>query len=432
MIKKLIRFFVFCGALLIIIASILGLQFYQFTRSPLAVGNGYVLVIASGTSVQKIAEQLMNDGVLKSTGSFLLWVRWQNAWSALKAGEYLIKPGTTPTQLIEQLKEGKVIQHVLTIVPGWTFQHLMEVVNQEPSLSHLLVGLKPEDIMIKLGHPGEHPEGRFLADTYYFPAGTTDVAFLQRAYNQLHDKLAMVWNQRSVAETKTLKSAYEALTLASIIEKESSTIEEYADISGVYIRRLEQGMPLQADPTVIYGVGKEYAGQITKEMLNTETPYNTYRIKGLPPTPIAFPSLRALEASVHPRSGDALYFVARPNGRGHEFSKTLNEHQDAVDRYRRGVDTTLPQSTTVLPVAPEYIPNPSEPNVPAPVFPNDPNVAPAVPSATSVPNVPAPAVPSATSVPNVPVPVAPVAPEPRAPTSSERPSPEQTNPTSNP
>jgi UPF0755 protein len=347
MMKALLRFIMISGMVLILLLGLAGLQFYYFTRSSMSVGNGYVLVILPGTSVQKIAEQLSKDGVIRSTWNFLFWVKWQQAWTELKAGEYLIKPGTTPTELIQQLRDGKVIQHALTIVPGWNFQRLMEVVNQEPKLSHTLQGLKPEDIMVKLGHAGEHPEGRFFADTYYFPAGTSDVAFLKRAYNILQEKLNTVWNQR--AQDLPIKSAYEALILASIIEKESSFVEEYNEISGVYSRRLLKSMPLQADPTVIYGAGKEVGAPITKEMLKTETPYNTYQIAGLPPTPIAFPSLKALEAAVHPKEGETLYFVANVDGKGHVFSKTLEEHQVAVTRYRKA---TTPCAACTAPSIP--------------------------------------------------------------------------------
>lgn len=338
MIKQIARSIKVSCLVVLILLPISALYFYHFIQSPLSVGNGYVLEIAPGTSVQKIAEQLFKDGVLKNSWPFLGAVRWLGAWNALKAGEYLIKPGMTPVDVIQELREGKVIQHAIVIVPGSTFQRLMDELNQNAYLSHTLNELKPEEIMAKLGHPGEHPEGRFFADTYYFPKGTTDFKFLQRAYTVLHQKLKVAWENR--AENLAVKSAYEALILASIIEKESSIIDEYSDISGVYTRRLEKSMPLQADPTVIYGAGKDYTGRITKDMLKTETPYNTYQIAGLPPTPIAFPSEKALYAAVHPTPGDTLYFVARTDGKGHVFSRTLEEHQINVQQYRKAKSAT--------------------------------------------------------------------------------------------
>lgn len=333
MIKIVSRCIGVLSSILVLVFFLFALQFYLFIKNPLPVGNnGYVLVIVPGSSVEKIAAQLSKDDLIKFSWHFLVWVRWQGAWSSLKAGEYLIKPGTTITDLIQQIRDGKVIQHALTIIPGWNFERLMQAIHQEPKLSHTLVGLKPEEIMAKLGYPTVHPEGHFFADTYYFPAGTSDVAFLKRAYHLMQEKLNAVWAQRETS--LPLKSAYEALILASIVEKESSVPEEYTDISGVYIRRLEKKMPLQADPTVIYGAGSAYNGQITKEMLKTKNPYNTYLVVGLPPTPIGFPSYKALEAAVHPKAGNSMYFVAKIDGKGHVFSNTLEEHQLAVAQYR--------------------------------------------------------------------------------------------------
>ncbi len=311
-----------------------GLDFYHFVHTPLLIKEGgYVLAFPSGGSAQTLAKQLAADGVLKSPVHFIVWIRLQGSWRQLKAGEYFVKPNTTPRELIEQLKSGKVIQHALTIVPGWNFTRLMSEIEQSPHLRHSLTGLSASEIMARIGHPGEHPEGRFFAETYYFPAGTTDVRFLQRAYQLMQATLTNLWQNRTTP--LPLHSEYEALILASIIEKESGIPGEYGDIAGVYIRRLQQKMPLQADPTVIYGVGDRFNGQLTQQMLLEKTPYNTYQQVGLPPTPIAFPSHGALLAALHPTEGDALYFVADPKGKGHIFSKTLLEHHLAVKEYRK-------------------------------------------------------------------------------------------------
>lgn len=333
--KKFFKFLAFFAITPGIIASVFGYHYYHFLRTPLNVAeNGSVFVIPRGTPVYKIANELADTGILKSSTEFLITVYTSNNWHKLKAGEYLIKPGTTPTDFINQLRDGKVIQYPLTIVPGWTFDRLMVEIEKSPKIQHTLTGLTPADIMIKLGHPDEHPEGRFFPETYYYPVGTTDIAILQRAYHDLHKLLLKNWDTRDISIT--LKSPYDALILASIIEKESSVIDEYKDISGVYTRRLEKNMPLQADPTVIYGVGKSYMGSITSEMLANPNPYNTYQTSGLPPTPIALPSARAIEAALHPKAGDSLYFVAKPDGKGHIFSANLADHNNAVLEYRKG------------------------------------------------------------------------------------------------
>ncbi len=315
---------------------ILGFQFFRFLHSPLPVkSGGHVFVFSQGASVHKMVKQLSEEGVLQSPTWFLIWIRYEGFLNnkRFQAGEYLIKPGTTPVELINQLQEGRVIQHALTVIPGWNFDRLMAEIHQSPKLKHTLVGLTAAEIMTKLGFPGVHPEGHFFPETYYFTAGTTDVILLQRAYNLLQKKLSLLWSKRA-KEILPLKSPYEALILASIIEKESNLIEEYTEIAGVYIRRLQKNMPLQADPTVIYGLGKSFTGELTIALLKSPTPYNTYQRLGLPPTPIALPGEKALEAAMYPKPGETLYFVAKAGGKGHVFSKTLKEHHSAVIQYR--------------------------------------------------------------------------------------------------
>ena len=309
-------------------------DFARFLRKPVSVdAQGQVFVIAPGSSVYKIAKTLERAHIIDSGWSFLFLVKKEGVWKQLRAGEYLIQPNMTPRQLIGLFSSGKVVQHAITIVPGWHFDQLMAVINQSPHLKHTLTGFTPEMIMAALGHPGEHPEGRFLPDTYYFPAGISDVAFLKRAYSMLKAKLDHLWEGR--INSLPLKSSYEALILASIVEKESNLMSEYQEIAGVYVRRLEKKMRLQADPTVIYGVGKAFTGQVTRQMLMKPSPYNTYLNKGLPPTPIAMPSEQAINAVLHPLPGKTLYFVVHHSGKGHVFSKDLKDHQVAVKEYRQ-------------------------------------------------------------------------------------------------
>jgi len=323
---------------LFIIVSFIGLQYYQFLHEPIPVGKeGKVLVITPGSSTQAISDTLQKEGLIKNSLFYIILLQWEGGFGKLKAGEYLVLPGTTPKGLIDLLVSGKVIQHPFTVVPGWTFDRLIQELNAAPKLTHTLTGLSHEDIMTKLGYPGVHPEGHFLPETYYFPAGTTDVAFLKRAYRLLQDKLNAGWAIRD--PLLILKTPYEALILASIIEKESDLVDEYSDIAGVYIRRLQKNMLLQADPTVIYGLGKDFTGPLDTKSLAMSSPYNTYLNLGLPPTPIAMPSLKAIEAALHPKAGDALYFVAKGEGKGkgHTFSKTIEEHQSAVLEYRKTI-----------------------------------------------------------------------------------------------
>lgn len=318
------------------VSSVLAFRFYTFLHTPLSIPeSGFVLALPSGMSAKQVSQILSRERVLKFPTGFLIFVCWKGAWNQLKAGEYLLKPGATVVDVVRQLQEGRVIQHAFTIVPGWNFARLMAELNQLTVVSHKLNGLGELDIMAALGYPGQHPEGQFFPETYYFPAGTTDIAILQRAYRLLQKNLEIVWNNHQTG--LPLKSSYEALILASIIEKESSEASEYGEIAGVYTRRLAKKMPLQADPTLIYGAGKAFIGVVDYDLLRRTTPYNTYQNIGLPPTPIALPSLKALEAAVHPKPGESLYFVAKGEGKGHVFSKTLQEHQTAVRAYRKAI-----------------------------------------------------------------------------------------------
>ncbi|MDQ2695736.1 MAG: endolytic transglycosylase MltG [Pseudomonadota bacterium] len=314
-------------------------DYRQFLDTPLTVADeGALLVVPPGASVGRLGELLLYQGVLPAEGLIPrdrwleLYARLHDLAPRIKAGEYRIAPGTTPIALLEQLVAGRVVQHALTVVEGWTFRQLLAAVRAHDRLEHTLDGLTDAGIMARLGHPGQHPEGRFFPDTYHFPAATTDLAFLQRAYATMEAQLAAAWDRRAAG--LPLQTPYEALILASIVEKETGLASERPDIAGVFVRRLEKGMRLQSDPTVIYGLGESYDGDIRRRDLTADTPYNTYTRAGLPPTPIALPGAESLAAAVNPAPGEALYFVARGDG-SHVFSVTLEEHNRAVQDYLR-------------------------------------------------------------------------------------------------
>jgi len=255
-----------------------------------------------------------------------------NGWPQVKTGRYDIPAGASPAEILRQLAEGRVVLEALTVVEGWTFADMRKVVEAHPQIKVTLRGKDVAEFMTAIGHPGEHPEGRFFPDTYRFAAGTTDRDLFVLAYRKMSEALDSAWATH--AEGLPIKSAYEALILASIVEKETGLASERPRIAGVFVTRLKRNMRLQTDPTVIYGIGPSYDGNIRERDLRTDTPYNTYTRAGLPPTPIALPSREALEAVAHPVESGDIFFVATGNGDGsHVFSATLEEHNAAVARY---------------------------------------------------------------------------------------------------
>ena len=240
-------------------------------------------------------------------------------------------PGLTPRGMLGLIVSGKVVQYPLTIPEGWTFEQIMEAVQDNTVLKHTLNNADEQFVMEQLGHGEEAAEGRFFPDTYHFPRGTSDIEFLRRAYDTMTRVLAEEWDNRDGG--LPYKSAYEALIMASIIEKETSVAEERYKIAGVFVRRLQRGMLLQTDPTVIYALGRNFNGDIHNRDLNIDSPFNTYTNKGLPPTPIASPGRASIDAALHPEAGTALYFVAMGDGH-HHFSDTLAEHNKAVAKYQ--------------------------------------------------------------------------------------------------
>jgi UPF0755 protein len=320
----------------IFVASILlawgWMEYDEFVNTPLTLPEaGITYELRPGTTIRGVARDLSESGVMNKPVLLRLLARWSGQASRLKAGEYHLPAGITPQQLLEILTSARVVQHALTIIEGWTFSQMMAAIERNEALTHTLEGVDNEQVMQRLGLEGIHPEGRFYPDTYHFPKGTTDVDFLLRAYRRMEAFLQAAWDKRG--KDLPLDTPYEALILASIIEKETGIPQERGMIAGVFIRRLKKGMRLQTDPTVIYGMGESYDGNIRRRDLTTDTPYNTYVHSGLTPTPIAMPSGEAIEAALHPVDGKALYFVATGDG-GHHFSDTLEEHNKAVRKYQ--------------------------------------------------------------------------------------------------
>ena len=289
--------------------------------------------IKPGMNLKQVAQDLTQQGVLAHPYYFMLEGRLQGSESRLKAGEYLLNPEVTQRQLLEQFVRGKVVQHSLTLIEGWSFRQLMDEVVSNGTLVQTLSNIDSKTVMAALSVPEIHPEGRFFPDTYHFPIGMTDIEFLHRAYVRMARVLEEEWQQREAG--LPYKTSDEALIMASIIEKETAVAEERAAIAGVFVRRLQKGMKLQTDPTVIYAMGNDYHGNIRRQDLKIDSPYNTYFYAGLPPTPISLPGVEAIHAALHPEDGETLYFVAKGDG-SHYFSKTLKEHNRAVARYQLG------------------------------------------------------------------------------------------------
>jgi UPF0755 protein len=323
------------GLLIILISFAIAwlmMELRQFEETPLALPDqGINYLVEPGTHFNKLAQDLQHRGIIGNALYLQLLARWEKKAHLIKAGEYHIIAGTTPPRLLEQLVSGKVTTYSLTLVEGWTFHQMLEAIRTNQAIKQTLEGLSDEEIMRRLGHEGEHPEGRFLADTYHFPRGTSDLAFLTRSYDAMTGLLQAQWQGRD--KGLPLKNPYEALILASIVEKETGLAKERPQIAGVFVRRLKKGMKLQTDPTVIYGMGERYDGNIRRRDLREDTPYNTYVHRGLTPTPICMPGRDAINAVMHPADGKSLYFVARGDG-SHQFSATLKQHNRAVTKYQ--------------------------------------------------------------------------------------------------
>jgi len=290
-----------------------------------------VFQISPGSNIKSIAENLTRQEIIDDPWLFILLAKLKDVETRVRAGEYHIEAGQTPDDLLETFTTGKSIQYGFTVIEGWSFRQMMDALADDPVLVQTLNGLGDAEIMRLIGHPDQHPEGMFFPDTYRFPKGTSDVDFLRRAYELMQQHLEREWMQRD--PDLPLNSSYEALILASIIEKETGVGFERPLIAGVFTQRLKRNMRLQTDPTIIYGLGSGFDGDIRFRDLKKDTPYNTYLHSGLTPTPIALPGLDSIRAALHPEPTKALYFVSRGDGT-HHFSETLEQHNAAVKRFQ--------------------------------------------------------------------------------------------------
>jgi len=306
-------------------------NFQNWLMSPLQVPQaGFHYDLDNGKSLSHLSTDLANQNVLTHPR----WPNWYarfNHKEKIHPGEYLLEKGITPLSLLEKLNKGDIVLHQVTFLEGWNFKQVIAALNQEPDLKHLLTGKSDEERLQILNLPINHPEGWFFPDTYRFSRGTTDVEILTQAYNAMRKTLTELWAAK--ADNLPYTSDYQALIMASIVEKETGNASERDQIAGVFVRRLKLGMKLQTDPTVIYGMGETYTGKIGRDHLIAPSLYNTYVIQGLPPTPIAIPGKASLHAALHPDNSRSLYFVAKGDGTS-IFSDTLVEHQRAVARYQ--------------------------------------------------------------------------------------------------
>ncbi|MBN9369165.1 MAG: endolytic transglycosylase MltG [Comamonadaceae bacterium] len=321
--------------LLLLIAGALGGGAAWWLHQPLDLGGAQALEleIEPGTTPRGVARAVVAAGVRTDARLLYGWFRVSGQDRRIKAGNYEIPAGTTPQGLLQKLARGEETLRALTLVEGWNFRQVRAALARDEGLRHDATVLDDAQLMDRLGRPGVAPEGRFFPDTYTYAKGSSELALLRRALHAMDRRLEAAWAQR--ASDTPLKSADEALTLASIVEKETGLASDRAHIAGVFANRLRVGMLLQTDPTVIYGLGEKFDGNLRKRDLQIDHPWNTYTRPGLPPTPIAMPGKAALLAAVQPQETRALYFVAKGDGSSH-FSATLDEHNRAVNRYQRG------------------------------------------------------------------------------------------------
>jgi len=300
-------------------------------QQALKLAQPLIIEVPSGASPNSMLHQLEQTGLIES--AFWARIAWRlnHHGQTLHSGEYRLTPGIKLSEVFVLWRTAKVEQYTFTLIEGWNIRQLRTALARSETLQQTLAGIPDSELMKHLGFPAGHPEGRFFPDTYRYPRGTTDADLLKRAARQLDTVLAEEWKKR--ADNLPYHEPYQALIMASLIEKETGVASERREIAGVFIRRLARGMRLQTDPTVIYGLGERYNGKLTRSHLNEPTPYNTYTIGGLPPTPIALAGRAAIYAALHPKDGNSLYFVAKGDG-SHRFSNTLDEHNRAVREFQ--------------------------------------------------------------------------------------------------
>ncbi|MFC5696321.1 endolytic transglycosylase MltG [Pseudomonas sp. GCM10022186] len=316
------------GLLLVgLLMALAGWQQRVTLEQPLNISAERMLDVPAGATPGGLLNRLEEEGVLNNAFWLRQYWRFNLANASLHSGEYRLTPGMRAADLLALWQRGEVVQYSLTLVEGWNFRQVRAALAKQAKLEQTLADVSDAELMARLGRPGEYPEGRFYPDTYRFVRGTRDIDLLKQARERLDQVLAEEWDKR--ADQLPYTDSYQALIMASLVEKETGVPTERGQIAGVFVRRLRTGMLLQTDPTVIYGLGERYNGNLTRDHLREATPYNTYVVSGLPPTPIALAGREAIHAALHPAAGKSLYFVARGDG-SHVFSETLGEHNQAV------------------------------------------------------------------------------------------------------
>ena len=326
--------FVIVLAIVLVGATAAGATWWWLDRPLPLAGASAELSIEPGATPRDVAQAWVDAGVQTSPRLLYEWFRWSGQARRIRAGSYEIDANTSPRVLLAKMVQGDETLERVRFIEGWTLRQLRAAMASAPHLKPSTANLSDDQLMAALGAPGLAAEGRFFPDTYVYSRGVSDLTVLRRAHKSLQKRLDEVWAERA-ADTP-LKNAAEALTLASIVEKETGTAADRGLVAGVFVNRLRIGMLLQTDPTVIYGLGAAFDGNLRKRDLLTDTPYNTYTRSGLPPTPIALPGMASLRAAVRPQPTKALYFVARGDGSS-VFSETLAEHNRAVNKYQRGL-----------------------------------------------------------------------------------------------
>jgi len=326
-IKWLIAAILLVGAVVLSFVGFIG----YWSNTPLSVAADQRLELTRGQSFSDFARDLAAQGILSQPRLWSWQARWQGKAHRVQAGEYWIRRGDTPNTLLEALVAGDVIRYDIQLLEGWTLREVLDVLARNEKLIAELGSVDKHTLLGVLGLPGGNAEGLFFPDTYQFTRGVSDADILRRAYDQMQLELADAWQDRAVG--LPYDTPYQALVAASLIEKETGRDEDRLLIGQVFVTRLRLGMRLQTDPSVIYGLGQEFDGNLTRKHLRTDTPYNTYTRNGLPPTPIALASARSIKAALQPADGDYLYFVSRGDGSS-QFSITLEEHESAVRKYQ--------------------------------------------------------------------------------------------------
>jgi UPF0755 protein len=308
-----------------------GFAYYAYRPLPLP-ATPFEFELKPGRNIKGMARELRQAGLLDQDWAFVWLAKSLGKSSRIQAGYYVLEHPVTPLELLSIFSKGAVIQRKLSIIEGWTFKQFRDALNTNPDLKHVTSNLSDAEILQRIGATETHPEGLFFPDTYHFAAGTRDLVIIKRAYQTMQQHLQAAWATRDTSSP--LQTPYQALILASIVEKETGAPSDRTMIAAVFVNRLRKGMLLQTDPTVIYGMGDKFDGNLRKRDLQADSPYNTYTRRGLTPTPIALPGLAALQATLHPAQTDALYFVSRGDGSS-QFSSTLTAHNRAVNRYQK-------------------------------------------------------------------------------------------------